>query len=309
MINGCSDIDSSIEVGLEGQIGHPAASFRCISGVIRERTKSLRRASRTYILYATTVNEVERISRLLFGSKYRLPVAAAVAGAPEGGLYTRAIAKSLAIPDNLVAGELRRMEEAGLLVESPDPASTRTLYTRVPSIYWESAIDLVADVSSPEASVTSLLKRGESETVAIRGAALSPIGPWLHGQGWQRENTPAHIMYDLTAFLNTRGGTILVGALDTAHARPESEEVPMELIRAPRVEGFAIVGLIEPAYQHGGWDGWERRLRTAIEELIEPSPAHFAASRLRDVRLLASTCFPAREPATGFARSAGTVSQ
>ena len=58
---------------------------------------------------------VRRTSKLLFGSKHRLEIAAAVAAAPDDRVYGRAIATSTGVADNQVWSELRRMEDANLL--------------------------------------------------------------------------------------------------------------------------------------------------------------------------------------------------
>lgn len=86
------------------------------------------------------------LSKLLFGNRLRLEVAVAIANEASGSVYGRALAELLNVSDTQVLGELRRLQQAGLLRRSPsDSGDRRVLYQRVPSPFWQLANDLVRD--------------------------------------------------------------------------------------------------------------------------------------------------------------------
>jgi hypothetical protein len=84
----------------------------------------------------TTLDEVRRISKALFGSRYRLEAAHAVA---VGGdvLYAREIAQRIGVGDNQAQLELRHFETAGLLFRLDRVVGQRQqYYQRQDSEFW-----------------------------------------------------------------------------------------------------------------------------------------------------------------------------
>jgi len=93
--------------------------------------------------------EVRGVSKLLFGNRLRLEVAAAVATEPTGQVYGRALAERLEINDNQAAGELKALEAAGLLRRLPQKDRRGPiLFERLPSAYWELAATFYEEVAS-----------------------------------------------------------------------------------------------------------------------------------------------------------------
>lgn len=88
------------------------------------------------------------MSKALFGSRYRLEAACAVA---RGGdvLFAREIAQELAIGDNQAQLEIRHFAEGGLM-EKLDrvPGQRQQYYRRLPSPFWELALAFSEDLLS-----------------------------------------------------------------------------------------------------------------------------------------------------------------
>jgi hypothetical protein len=84
----------------------------------------------------TTLDEVRKISKALFGSRYRLEAANAVA---VGGdvLYAREIAQRVGVGDNQAQLELRHFQTAGLLFRLDRVVGQRQqYYQRRDSEFW-----------------------------------------------------------------------------------------------------------------------------------------------------------------------------
>jgi predicted transcriptional regulator len=95
--------------------------------------------------------EVRRISKLLLGSRYRLEVAAAIAGADPGVVHVREVAADLGLTDNLVRLEFQHFEEAGVLLRLERPqGQQRQYFERMPSAYWELVRVLAEDAERSE---------------------------------------------------------------------------------------------------------------------------------------------------------------
>jgi predicted signal transduction protein with EAL and GGDEF domain len=91
--------------------------------------------------------EVRKLSKRLFGNRYRLEVAAAIADAEPSVVYARALAEQLQAPANLVGEELHTLADVGLLVLLPRPRGQQQQeFERMPSSYWQLARDFVAEL-------------------------------------------------------------------------------------------------------------------------------------------------------------------
>lgn len=222
-------------------------------------------------------------SKLLFGSKYRLPIAAAVASAPEDRIFVRAIARGLGIADNLVANEMRRMEEAGLLLQAPREAGQPIVYfRRVPSPYWDCATGLMSIAGTPAMGLQAQLKAGESEFFEVKASVFSSVVHWLRSGEPAKDDRQVMTaaLKSIVAFLNGAGGTLFVGAVDAErHHPPESKR----LSDLPRVGDFIILGLQDRAFVERDWDAWERRVRDVMQDRISPSPDGFIQVRRAEI--------------------------
>jgi predicted component of type VI protein secretion system len=108
----------------------------------------------SHIPDGTQNDEIRAVSKALFGSRYRLEAANAVA---TGGdvLYAREIAQRLAVGDNQAQLELRHFEGAGLLLRLDRVAGQRQqYYQRRDSEFWRLARALYDEVVAAVATTS-----------------------------------------------------------------------------------------------------------------------------------------------------------
>jgi DNA-binding MarR family transcriptional regulator len=99
-----------------------------------------------HTLEIVTDIHVTELSKLLFGNRDRVLVAAAVADAEAGTLFARALAGATGLTDSRVQKQLKQFEAAGLLVRMPQVGGERCVfYERRPSAYWDAAIALAQE--------------------------------------------------------------------------------------------------------------------------------------------------------------------
>jgi hypothetical protein len=83
------------------------------------------------------------LSRVVFGSEYRLPFLYTVAKADEEDLYPKVIGERCGIGAR-ASTELTRLEKVGLLAKrEPSPGSRRVVYERRDRRFWEFVVALV----------------------------------------------------------------------------------------------------------------------------------------------------------------------
>ena len=133
---------------------------------------------------------LRRRVKLLFGNKYRLEVAAAIARGPEQ-FYQRELAESLGLTDPLVGANLERFVEALLITPlGPSRGGLPKFYERNASVFWQWSVDLLASlrkeiadagVSSPAAppglapqQATQPLGRSRSSGSPVQRSARLP---------------------------------------------------------------------------------------------------------------------------------------
>ena len=96
--------------------------------------------------------DVERLSKLLFGSSLRLPVAGTIAGSDLGVLNVGELVEALNLPAErytAVRSELEHFADAGLLMRLPRPKGQRIQeYERLESAYWSMASQVLDEVRS-----------------------------------------------------------------------------------------------------------------------------------------------------------------
>ncbi|HEX9776119.1 MAG TPA: hypothetical protein VGB83_11150 [Actinomycetota bacterium] len=100
------------------------------------------------------MDELRTRSKLLFGNKLRAEIGALIAVAEPGVIYARELAQCLHVADSQVQPELKRLTQAGLLVQMPKPAGQSIqYYERMPHPYWEACRAVVVhERSEPQAT-------------------------------------------------------------------------------------------------------------------------------------------------------------
>jgi hypothetical protein len=84
-----------------------------------------------------------KLSKVVFGSEYRLALLYSVATSADSELYPKSVGDRCGLGAR-ASDELRRLGEVGLLERMPsEPGSRRVLYRRVPAPLWEAIISLV----------------------------------------------------------------------------------------------------------------------------------------------------------------------
>jgi hypothetical protein len=227
---------------------------------------------------------VRRTSKLLFGSKHRLEIAAAVAAAPDDRIYGRAIATSTGVADNQVWSELRRMEDADLLVRLPKADNQpQVLFRRVPSAFWDLAWEMVGEFAPP-ATIIRRLEEGETGSFDVRGSLLAPLQPWIRDGRLlveDRDYPRRAVLRGIVGLLNSGGGTLLIGAVEDRYLT--APDAMHRLREYPRVGPYVVVGLLDPTFTKYGWDKWEHRFRNLVAHDIDPSPGVLVGCRLLEI--------------------------
>jgi DNA-binding transcriptional MocR family regulator len=109
-------------------------------------TRNANRVSETIQL---ATDRIRDFSKLVFGSKYRLEVAARIGAADPRLVYARDLAEALSLTDNLVHPELRHFESAGLLVRLGRPRGQQIqYYERTNSSFWPLARQLTEELQA-----------------------------------------------------------------------------------------------------------------------------------------------------------------
>src|SRR2546421_8218138 len=103
-----------------------------------------------------TASAIRELSKVLFGSAYRLEAAAAIAQAEPGIVSVPQIADDLKLSASqigVVRVEFDHFVEAGILLKLPRPRGQRVQeYERLPTSYWALARAFYADVLAKAAS-------------------------------------------------------------------------------------------------------------------------------------------------------------
>lgn len=137
---------------------------------------------------------------------------------------------------------------------------------------------------APFQRVAELLKLDESMTMEVKGSAFAPLEPWLFEEEELLES-PSYfhrtVLKTIVAFLNSEGGSIVIGALERGRFRratktPESEEFK-------EIGAYICPGILDPIYRRKGWDAYERKMSEAIESNISPSPSTLIRIRNEEI--------------------------
>jgi hypothetical protein len=126
-----------------------------------------------------------------------------------------------------------------------------------------------------ELSVEDLLREEESEELEVKGSAFLDLKRLIvgdHTADWENNEITKEVLTTLTAFLNTNGGILVLGALESDRFR--EADVIDQLGKVPLIGPYFYVG-IGVDYTKGTWDDFQRRLEQIIEQRITPDPTPY----------------------------------
>jgi len=170
------------------------------------------------------------------------------------------------------------------------PVASRRVNTFVASspvpLLQEEAMRGGKPPSGEEASLSEQLEQGEGESLEILGAAftelygLRNLGP--EAQPPQTRAAAARLARVVTAFLNTEGGSVIVGACDKdAIERDRTLSEHRIFAEAAPVGDYLVTGIDHELKK--GVDEFARRLQSSWASSIEPDPMSFLRVEFRPV--------------------------
>ncbi|HWF32016.1 MAG TPA: ATP-binding protein [Solirubrobacteraceae bacterium] len=124
-----------------------------------------------------------------------------------------------------------------------------------------------------------LLSGDESRDFEVKGSAFAPVVPWLEGKELKENGSffRKTILKTICGFLNTRGGVLVVGALECGKSEGKRA---MELGDYPSIGTHLCIGLVDPSFAARGWDPYVRQCLDAISNGVEPDVyGHILISR------------------------------
>jgi hypothetical protein len=123
-------------------------------------------------------------------------------------------------------------------------------------------------------TIVDLLGDDESHILEVKATAFAPIDPWLR-DGRDLEESPKFfdrgILKSVAAFLNSDGGTIVVGALEGERYRGLSDGVSKRLDSFPSIGQYVCCGLVDPTFTSGSWDKFERKVLDLLGSRLTPN--------------------------------------
>jgi schlafen family protein len=118
--------------------------------------------------------------------------------------------------------------------------------------------------------VTTYLEAIETDTLEVKGSAFVNLDSWLRKGGRPQKSEAIleeGVLKALVGFLNAKGGTIVIGAVEAKQYPDQSR-----LADYPRVGDYICCGIRHDYGSRGDWDAFERRLHDAISQRIRPGP-------------------------------------
>jgi predicted HTH transcriptional regulator len=147
-------------------------------------------------------------------------------------------------------------------------------------------------------SLVNYLTDGESDNVEVKASAFMDVNRWIKGDGKLSESdkvTNDGILRAIVAFLNSSGGTIVIGALETlkyVDSDPNSRLEEMPLVGVYRCCGVDME-------MKGSWDSYELRLRDIIASRIKEPAMLWYTLRMEEYRGRTLCLVSVREPDRG----------
>jgi hypothetical protein len=120
-----------------------------------------------------------------------------------------------------------------------------------------------------------LLQGSEGQYFEVKGTAFADIDPWL------REDKPLEehdwiplrgILKSITGFLNSGGGTLVIGALEIEDYANDNEELDRKIADYPQVGPHFCIGLVDPSFTENDWEYYKRRIGDTVAGKIQPHP-------------------------------------
>ena len=132
-------------------------------------------------------------------------------------------------------------------------------------------LQAAAQTTSPTTLIESLLVHPEGTQLEVKGSAQLDIRRKLHtGETRREEFVLLAIIKTITAFMNTEGGTVVIGALEDAEFYQDLDLIQERLGSLPRLGDYHLIG-VQEEYGKKGFDGFELGLRDAISSRVDPN--------------------------------------
>jgi Putative DNA-binding domain len=133
-------------------------------------------------------------------------------------------------------------------------------------------------------SLEDLLAQEESTVLEVKGSAFLDLNRLIrgdHSPNWDNPAVVDEILKTIVAFLNTDGGTLVVGALEAG--RFKEADITDQLGEVPVVGSYFVVG-VSIDYTEKDWDAFQRRLQQIIDQRIEPDATSYLRIRKQVLR-------------------------
>jgi hypothetical protein len=132
--------------------------------------------------------------------------------------------------------------------------------------------------------IADLLKLDESATLEVKGSAFTPLDKWLsHGEAREESDSFFHksVIKTIGAFLNSEGGSIVIGALETSRYRDREmvETAPVFI----EIGAYLSAGILDQLFLDRGWDLYARRIAERIASSIQPDPSPLLTIRNEEI--------------------------
>lgn len=132
--------------------------------------------------------------------------------------------------------------------------------------------------------IESLLVHPEGSSLEVKGSAFIDLRRRIHtGESKHDALITASIIRTIVAFLNTDGGTLIIGALEEADFYNALDKLEEIFGKTPIIDNYRIVG-IDHEYARKGFDGYELALRDSILHHVDPSSVAQDIIKIRRAR-------------------------
>lgn len=142
-----------------------------------------------------------------------------------------------------------------------------------------------ADRPSAITPIESLLIAPEDSHLEVKGSAFVDVRRLLEtGERVDKEtNATASLIKAIVGFMNNQGGALLVGAVEDADFYGAADALAAAFGPIERFNDYHILG-VEHEYPKKGFDGYERSIRQAVENRIDPGGLAGSLIEIQPVR-------------------------
>lgn len=132
--------------------------------------------------------------------------------------------------------------------------------------------------------IESLLVHPEGNHLEVKGSAFIDLRRRVYTSEVKSDpGVTASIIKTIVAFLNTDGGTLVIGALEEADFYKALDKLEDAFGKTPVIDNYRIVG-INHEYSRKGFDGYELALRDALLNQVDPNSVAQDNIRIRRAR-------------------------